>query len=156
RYPGAQLLLQGANLLGGLREFRAKAPRLPDLKLVTDAGESDLVLDAGMALQRLGEDGPPLAVGLQHFAAPLTRRRELLALLRIRWKASDQRLDFLEQCIAASVERRPVERRIAVEALETVARQDRAEGRRDRDPALGIEAQRIVGHEAVHNVPGSP
>src|SRR5262245_66614139 len=83
RYPGAQLLLQRANFLGGLREFRAEASGLPDLKLVAEAGEGDLVLDAGMALERIGEDRPPLAVDLQHLAGAVERRRELLGLLRI-------------------------------------------------------------------------
>src|SRR5262245_54536769 len=95
RYPGAQLLLQRANLLGGLREFRAEASGLPDLKLVAKAGEGDLVLDAGMALQRLGEDRPALAVDLQHLARAVERSRELLALLRVRRVARDQRLDLL-------------------------------------------------------------
>ena len=44
RSPGAQLLLERAHLLGGLREFRAEAFRLPDLKLVAEADEGDLVL----------------------------------------------------------------------------------------------------------------
>ena len=39
RHPGAQLLLEGADLLGGLREFRAKAAGLPDSKFVTETDE---------------------------------------------------------------------------------------------------------------------
>src|ERR1700741_2394384 len=39
RYPGAQLLLERANPLGGLREFGAEALGLPDLKLVTNTGK---------------------------------------------------------------------------------------------------------------------
>src|SRR5262249_56055696 len=120
RYPGAQLLRERANLLGGLREFRAEASRLPDLKLVADTGEGDLVLDAGVSLERFGEDRPALAVDLQHLARAVKRRRKLLALLRIGRKARDQRLDLLEQRIAAGVQRGPVERRIAIEALDTV------------------------------------
>ena len=49
RHPGAQLLLQRADLLGGLREFRAKASGLPDLKLVAEPGKGDFVADAGMS-----------------------------------------------------------------------------------------------------------
>src|ERR1700704_5885395 len=96
RSPGAQLLFERADLLGGLREFRAKAPRLPDLKLVAQADKGDLVLDAGVSFQRFGEDRPPLAVDLQHLARAIEGRRKLFALLRIGGKARDQRLDFLE------------------------------------------------------------
>src|SRR5262249_55891901 len=53
-------------------------------------------------------------------------------------------------------ERGPVERRIAIEALEAVAREHRAEGRRDGGPPLGIEPQGVVGHEAVHGLPPPP
>src|SRR5262249_57282997 len=60
RYPGAQLLRERANLLGGLREFRAEASGLPDLKFVAEAGKRDLVLDAGVSLERVGEDRPAL------------------------------------------------------------------------------------------------
>src|SRR5262245_44675105 len=154
RYPGAQLLLQRADLLGGLRELRAETTRLPDLKLVTEAGEGDLVLDVGMGLQRLGEDRPPLAIDLQHLARAVERRRELLALLRIGRKARDQRLDLLEQRVAAGIERRTVERRVAVEAVEAVAREHCTKGRRNRHTSLGIEAQRVMGHETVHKLAG--
>ena len=44
--------LERADLLGGLRELRAKAARLPDLKLVTQTDEGDRVRDPGMALDR--------------------------------------------------------------------------------------------------------
>src|SRR5262249_61037361 len=50
RYPGAQLLRERANLLGGLREFRAETSGLPDLKLVAEAGEGHLVLDPAVIL----------------------------------------------------------------------------------------------------------
>ncbi len=102
------------------------------------------------------EDRPALAVDLQHFAGAVERRRELFALLRIGRKARDQRLDFPEQRVAAGIERGAVERRIAIEALEAIAGEHRAERRWDRYPTLGIEPQCVVGHEAVHDVPGSP
>ena len=123
---------------------------------MTEAGTGDLVLDAGVSFERLGEDRSPLAVDLQDLARAVKRRRELLALFGIGWKARDQRLDLPEQRIAARVERGAVERRIAIEALETVAREHRAKRRRDRDPALGVEPQGVVRHEAVHDVPGAP
>src|SRR5262249_39935838 len=156
RSPGAELLLERADLLGGLREFRAEAPGLPDLKLVAEAGTGDLVLDAGVRLQRLGQDRPALAVALQPLARAVKRRRKLLALLRVRRNACDQRLDFPQQRIPSRVERGPVERRITIEAFEAVAREHGAERCRDRDSALGVEPHGVVRHEAVHDVPGAP
>ena len=44
RSPGAELLLERADLLGGLRELRAKAVRFPDLELVAQGDKGDLVL----------------------------------------------------------------------------------------------------------------
>src|SRR5262249_16083737 len=109
-----------------------------------------------VSLERFGEDRPALAVDLQHLARAVKRRRKLLALLRIGRKARDQRLDLLEQRIAAGVERGPVERRIAIEALEAVAREPRGDRRRDPPRAFGIGAKRVGGQEAVHAVPGPP
>src|SRR5262249_38298869 len=139
RSPGAQPLRERANLLGGLREFRAETSGLPDLKLVAEAGEGDLVLDASVSLERFGENRPALAVDLQHFARAVKRRRKLLALLRIGRKARDQRLDLPEQRIAAGVEGGPVERRLAVEARGAGARAGAALGRpRGWTPGLWI------------------
>src|SRR5262249_1216531 len=81
RYPGAKLLLERADLLGGLREFRAEAAGLPDLKLVAEAGERDRVRDSRMRLQRLGQGHPALAVDLQDLAGAVERRCKLFALL---------------------------------------------------------------------------
>src|SRR5262249_19947537 len=108
-----------------------------------------------VVLQRLGDDRPALAVDLEDFACAVERRGELFALLRIGRKPRDQALDLFEQRIAASIQRRPIECRIAVETFEAVAREHGTKRRRDRDPPLGVETQRVVRHEAVHNVPGS-
>src|SRR6185369_2101379 len=110
----------------------AKAFRLPDLEFVAKADKGDLVLDAGVALQRLGEDRPPLAVDLQHLARAIECRRKLFAFLRVGRETPDQRLDFLQQRVAAGIERRPVQRRVAIETLESVAREYRAERCRNR------------------------
>ena len=127
-----------------------------NLKLVTKTGEGDRIADAGMGLQGFGEHHPALAVDLQHLAGAVERGAELLAFLRIGRKQPDQRLDVRQQRIAAGIERRPVERPIAVEALEAVAGEHRAEGGRDRDPPLRVQTQRVLGHEAVHGAPCSP
>ncbi len=68
RHPGAQLLLESADLLGGLREFRAKAAGLPDSKFVAETDEGRRVGDPGMRLERVGEHHAALAVDLQRLA----------------------------------------------------------------------------------------
>ena len=74
----------------------------------------------------------------------------MLALLGIRRKARDQLLDLRKQRLAPDIDRRPVERRAAEQAIEAILREHRAERRRHRDPALGVEPQEIMGDEPVH------
>src|SRR5207248_11301817 len=69
-------------------------------------------------------------------------------------KARNQTLDLLEKGIAASIERRPVECRIAVQAGKSVAREHRPKRRRDGRAPLGVEPNRVVRDEAVHVAPG--
>ena len=87
------------------------------------------------------------------FAGAVERRRELLALLRIGRKARDQRLDLGKQRIAAGIECRGIERGIAVQTFEAVARQHCPKRGRDRYPPFGVESQRVVGDETVHDAP---
>src|SRR5438132_14094306 len=81
RHPRAQLLLERAHLPGGLRELRAEAFGLPDLKLVAEAREGDGLRDARMLLERFRQDHPALAVDLERLAGPVERGREILALV---------------------------------------------------------------------------
>src|SRR5205085_6425734 len=78
------------------------------------------------------------------------------ALVRIGRIARDQRLDLGEQCVAAGVHRRLVQRWVTIEAIEAVAGEHCAIGCRDRDAPLRIEAQREIGYEAIHAPPKSP
>src|SRR6516165_1563435 len=153
RRPGAKLPLERADLLGGLDEFRAEASRLPDLKLVAKAGKGGLVRNARMCLERFGQHHPALAVHLEHLAGAEKRGRKLLALLRIGREPRNQGLDLLQQCVAAGIERRTIERGIAVESLETVAREHRTERGWDGHPRLGVEPQGEVGDKPVHDPP---
>src|SRR5262249_48812687 len=146
RYPGTQLLLQRTHLVGGLGKLPAETIGLPDLKLVTKTDERDFVLDPGMGLQRLGKTDAPLAVDLQSLARTVKRGAELLALLRIRRKPFDQRFDLRHQGVAPRIDRRHIERRITIETVEPVAREDCPVRRRDRYSPLGVEPQRGVRH----------
>ncbi len=57
--------------------------------------------------------------------------------------------DLGQKPVAPAIERRNVERRIGVDALEAVLRQNLAERGRDRNPALGVEPVGEVGEETV-------
>ena len=139
RHAGAELPLERADFLGGLRKLRAETSRLPDLKLVAKAGERDGIRNSGMGLQGIREDHPPFPVDLQDFAGAVERRRKLLALLRVRRILRYQALDLLEQRIAACVQRWAIEGWVTIKSLETVAAQHRAERGRNGHAALGIE-----------------
>src|SRR5579872_5919674 len=106
-----------------------------------------------MALQRIGKDDTALAIDLERLAGAIERGGKIFPLVRKRCKAIDQLFDVREQRMAAGVECRPVECRITIKTLETVAREHRPIGCRDRNPSLGIEPQREVGHETVHVAP---
>ena len=58
--------------------------------------------------------------------------------------------------VAAGIDRLPVERRAAVEAVEAVHRQHRPKRRRDRDPPLGVEPVGEGRNELVHRHPRRP
>ena len=107
-------------------------------------------------LQRVREDHASLAVDLQRLARAVERERESVPLVRIGREALDQRLDLGEQRIAPGVHRRLVQRRIAIESVEAVARQHRAVGGRDRDASLRVEAQGVVRDEPIHSRAQSP
>ena len=127
-----------------------KPAGLPDLKLVTETNERNCVDDAGVPLEALAQRHAALAVDLQRLAGAVERQREPLALFRERGIARDQRLDLRHQRIPAGVDRRTIQRRIAIETVEAVAGEHRAHGCGYRDPPLGVEPQRDVRHEAVH------
>src|SRR5262245_29763857 len=130
--------------------MRAKTLRFPDLKLVSKADEGCRLRDAGVGLQLIRQDHPPLAVDLQCLAGSIKRDQKFLARVRIRRITSDQAFDVRQQRIAAGIDRRLIECWIAVESFESVAHEHPPERRRNRDPPLGIEPQRVVRHEAVH------
>ena len=144
---------EGTDFRGGLRELAAKAAGLPDLEFVAETHKRHRIGNRRMGFQCLGELNTALAVDLQRLAGAVERQRKLLALVRIGRKTRDQPFDLRQQRIAAGVERRPVGGRIAIKAIETVARQYGTEWRRHRDATLGIETQHIMGHKPVHLAP---
>src|SRR5690349_11105799 len=106
-----------------------------------------------MGFEALGEHHATFAVDLQRLAGAVERQRKLLALFGIRRVTGNQRLDFCQKRVATGIERRSIERRIAIEPIEAIARQYRSERCRYRNASLGIETEHVVGHELVHLAP---
>ena len=99
------------------------------------------------------ERHPPLRIHPQDLARPQKRGREGVARRRERRQRGQQRIDLRQQPVAPAVERRLIERRIDVDALEAVLRQRLTEGRWNRDAALGVEPVGEMGEKAVHEAP---
>jgi hypothetical protein len=100
--------------------------------------------------QALAQHDASLGIEAQDLARAKQRRRQVLALARIRRFRFEQRVDFLEQRLAAAVERRRVERGLNEQPVEPVLGQNRPERRRNRDAPLGVEAVDEVREEEIH------
>ena len=73
----------------------------------------------------------------------IERDREFVALVRIIRQACEKPIDFLRKALAASIERRSIERRVTVDAAGVgVALKDGAEGCGHGDSAFGIDLVR--------------
>ena len=130
--------------------MRLETAWLPDLKFVSETDEGDGIGNAGMDLQPLGQDHPPVGVEPEHFADPEQRRRQMVALVRIGAEIVEQAMDGLDQTAASGIERLLVQRRVAEHALARFLGEDVAEGRGDGHAALGIDPVGVCGHEMVH------
>src|SRR3990170_5594752 len=111
--------------------------RLPHLEFLAEADKGDVRGDAGVLAQAFGENGASVLIDGKNLARTEQRSRELIFLIRIRCEILDQRVDLVDQSLAAGVERRRIERRIAVDAVEAVLGEDCAERSRDRNAAFG-------------------
>ena len=98
----------------------------------------------------LVQHNAPFAVDLQRFARPVQRRRERVPFLRIGRKAPHEIFDLRQQGVSSGVQRRTVEGGITIKTVEAIARQNRPERRRDRDPPFRIETRGVVRNEPIH------
>src|SRR5262249_36010262 len=139
RLTGTEPLPQLAHPAVRLLAVRGKAARLPDLKLEALADEGDEVRQPRPLADSVGKDRPPVLVDRKDLALADERRREELVVLRERVELRQALLDRFAQPVAARVHRPLVERRTAIEALEAVPRQHRAERRRNGDAPLPVD-----------------
>jgi hypothetical protein len=63
----------------------------------------------------------------------------LIALIGVRREVFNERIDLMDEALAAGVERRRIKRWIAINAFESVFGENRTERCGDRDSALGVD-----------------
>lgn len=116
-----------------------KALRLPKLKFFAQPHKGDVAGDASVFAQALRENRTTVLIDGENFGCAEERRGELIALIGVRREVFDQRIDFIDETLAAGVECRRIKRWIAVDAIEPVFGENRTEGSGNGDPALGVD-----------------
>src|SRR4029079_9873290 len=94
--------------------------RLPKLEFFAEPDKGDVRGDAGVLAQTLRQNGASILVAGQDRAGADQGRGELVLLVRIRCEVLDQRVDLVDEPLTAGIERRRIERGIAVDAVEAV------------------------------------
>ena len=93
----------------------------PHLKLVAKPDESDFGLKTGVGAKRLRKDDAPVAVDREDLDVTVERDREFVTLIRIVRQACEKPIDLLRKSLAACIECRSIERRVAVDATRAIA-----------------------------------
>ena len=150
RRPGAERAPEVAEPVLGLFPVLGEALGLPDLELVALADEGDPLAESGVVLDRVGEDDAALGVELEDLALADQRRRQELVVLGEGLEIGEVAADRLPETVAAGIDRLAVQRRAAIDAVESVHRQHGAILRRDRDAPLGVDLVGVGGNELVH------
>ena len=139
------------DLLASLRAPLFEARGLPHLEFLAQADKRDVGLQAGVRAKRFRKHDASVLIEAEDLHVTIERDRQLVALVRIVRQAIEKPVDFLRKALAACIERRSVERGVAVDAARiAVALQNGAEGRRHRDAALGVDLVRECRDKAVH------
>src|SRR5262245_24461425 len=90
---------------------------LPHLKFLAETDESDVGGDACVLAQAFGENGASVLVDREDLARAEQSGSELILLVGIRGEVLDERVDLVDQALAAGVERRGIEGGVAVDAI---------------------------------------
>jgi hypothetical protein len=86
----------------------------------------------------------------ENFAGAIKRHGEVIAFVGKRLDPVKQRVDLVDQLLAAGVQRGVVERRITVDSVEPVLGEHGAERCRNGNPSLGVDLVGECGHKLVH------
>src|SRR5262245_41954405 len=123
---------------------------LPHLEFLAEPDEGDVGRDACVLAQAFGKNCTSVLVDREDLARAEQSGGELVFLVGIRGEVLDERVDLVDQALAAGVERRRIEGGVAVGAVETVLGEDCAEGSRDRTAAFGVDPIGECRHKLVH------
>src|SRR5262249_56110539 len=113
-------------VVSGVRELVLETAGFPDLNLVAETDERHCLGNARLSLQVLAQHHTPLAVDLQRLAGPVQRESKLFALVGEWCVAPDQSLDLRHERAPPCVDRRAIQCRVAIQALEAAATENRA------------------------------
>ena len=116
-----------------------KSAWLPHLELLAEADKSNVRSDAGVLPEPLRQNGAPILIDRKDLACAEQGCGELVALVRIGRQTFDKAVDLVDQPLAACVERRRIERRIAINAVKAVLGEDCAERCRNRHSAFRVD-----------------
>src|SRR4029079_631057 len=94
--------------------------RLPQLEFFSEPDKGDVRVDAGVLAQTLRQNGASVLIDGQDLAGAEQGRGELVLLVRIRCEVLDQRVHLVDEPLPAGIERRRIERGIAVDPVEAV------------------------------------
>src|SRR6476619_1395281 len=96
-------------------------------------------LQIGMLPEPLRQNGASVLIDRKDFACAEQGGGELVALVRIGRQTFDKAVDLVDQPLASCVERRRIERRVAINAVKAVLGEDCAERCRNGDSALRVD-----------------
>ena len=103
--------------------------RLPHLKLVAQADKRNLTGKSGVGAKRFRKDDAPVLVDAEDLLVAVESDRQLVPLILIIRETREEIIDFLRKSFATCIERRRIERGVAVDpAGIAVALENRAKG----------------------------
>src|SRR6185369_1193993 len=149
------------DFLAGARTPLFEARGLPHLEFRAETHESDVGRKAGVGAKPFRKHDASVLIDGDDVHVTIERDRQLVALVRIIRQAVEKPVDLARKALAACIERRSIERGVAVDAAGgalrvAVALEHGAEGGWDRDPALGVDLVRECRDKAVHPVELDP
>src|SRR6187402_741113 len=108
-----------------------EALRFPHLKLLAEPDESNVAGNTGVVAQAFRQSCASILIDRENLARAEQGGRELVLLVRVRREVLDQCVDLVDEPLASGIERWRIERRIAIDAVETVFGENCAERSRD-------------------------
>src|SRR5690606_5115540 len=149
--PRAEKLPVLVHLAAGPLPALREALGLPHLKLVAQPDKSDLIGNTGVGAKRFRKDDAPILVDAEDLHVAVERDRELVPLVRILREMGEKIIDFLRKSLAARIERRRIERGVAIDSASiAVALEHGAKGCRNGNSSFCVDFVRECRDKAIH------